>query len=150
MQEGSGVGVPEGVSANGNGGDLASVKALINSASKPLKFFTEEYHEDKVSGSTSAGLLKFQCLKPTQFPNKENWNLVEVEVEMWMFSGNGDLSKKEGHDESNGSAYSSAPHKIPCPYCPRKFPWTSSLKRHILTHTGQKPYKVSWELLHSK
>ena len=58
LQEGSGVGGPEGVSANGNG-DLASVKALINSASKPLKFFTEEYHEDKVSGNTSARLVKF-------------------------------------------------------------------------------------------
>lgn len=39
------------------------------------------------------------------------------------------------------SAYSAAPHKIACPYCERKFPWTSSLKRHILTHTGHKPYK---------
>ena len=65
MQEGSGVGVPEGVSANGNGGDLASVKALINSASKPLKFFTEEYHEDKVSGNTSARLFKNSLSYPT-------------------------------------------------------------------------------------
>merc|ERR1719225_1216765 len=39
------------------------------------------------------------------------------------------------------SAYSSAPHKIDCPFCGRKFPWISSMKRHILTHTGQKPYK---------
>ena len=39
------------------------------------------------------------------------------------------------------SAYSSAPHKIECPFCTRTFPWSSSMKRHILTHTGQKPYK---------
>ena len=43
--------------------------------------------------------------------------------------------------ERKKSAYSAAPHKICCPYCSRKFPWTSSLNRHILTHTGQKPYK---------
>ena len=43
--------------------------------------------------------------------------------------------------ERKKSAYSAAPHKIACPYCDRKFPWTSSLKRHILTHTGHKPYK---------
>jgi hypothetical protein len=43
--------------------------------------------------------------------------------------------------ERKKSAYSAAPHKISCPYCSRKFPWTSSLNRHILTHTGQKPYK---------
>ena len=43
--------------------------------------------------------------------------------------------------ERKKSAYSAAPHKISCPYCSRKFPWSSSLNRHILTHTGQKPYK---------
>jgi uncharacterized Zn-finger protein len=30
---------------------------------------------------------------------------------------------------------------VSCPYCTRTFPWTSSLRRHVLTHTGQKPYK---------
>lgn len=23
-----------------------------------------------------------------------------------------------------------------CPFCPRVFPWASSLQRHMLTHTG--------------
>lgn len=28
-----------------------------------------------------------------------------------------------------------------CPFCYLSFPWTSSLKRHIRTHTGEKPYQ---------
>ena len=34
-----------------------------------------------------------------------------------------------------------APNRVKCPHCSRTFPWESSLSRHILTHTGQKPYK---------
>lgn len=30
---------------------------------------------------------------------------------------------------------------LDCPFCPRQFPWSVSLKRHILSHTGGKPYK---------
>ncbi|XP_076827244.1 ras-responsive element-binding protein 1 isoform X2 [Brachyhypopomus gauderio] len=38
------------------------------------------------------------------------------------------------------NAYSNSVQKLTCPYCPRVFPWASSLQRHMLTHTGQKPY----------
>ncbi|KAM9094166.1 LOW QUALITY PROTEIN: ras-responsive element-binding protein 1 [Sarcophilus harrisii] len=38
------------------------------------------------------------------------------------------------------NSYSTCLQKISCPYCPRVFPWASSLQRHMLTHTGQKPY----------
>ena len=34
------------------------------------------------------------------------------------------------------NSYADSPHKLRCPYCTRAFPWISSLKRHILTHTG--------------
>ena len=54
---------------------------------------------------------------------------------------NSDAEEKLLDPELKKSAYSSAPHKISCPFCSRKFPWESSLKRHILTHTGQKPFK---------
>ncbi|NXW95382.1 RREB1 protein, partial [Alopecoenas beccarii] len=33
------------------------------------------------------------------------------------------------------NAYSECLQNIPCPYCPRVFPWASSLQRHMLTHT---------------
>ncbi|CAD5118018.1 DgyrCDS6759 [Dimorphilus gyrociliatus] len=39
------------------------------------------------------------------------------------------------------NSYSDSPHKHVCPHCFRAFPWESSLKRHVLTHTGQKPFK---------
>ena len=53
--------------------------------------------------------------------------------------------EKEGHRErprqrpqSKGkkNAYSNSVQKMTCPYCPRVFPWASSLQRHMLTHTG--------------
>ena len=62
-----------------------------------------------------------------------------------FFDTTEDEDESEGELTANGerklSAYSAAPNKIPCPFCGRMFPWTSSLKRHILTHTGDKPYK---------
>ncbi|KAM6277913.1 ras-responsive element-binding protein 1 isoform 2-T6 [Spheniscus humboldti] len=33
------------------------------------------------------------------------------------------------------NAYSDCLQNIPCPYCPRVFPWANSLQRHMLTHT---------------
>ncbi|KAK5622004.1 hypothetical protein CRENBAI_012817 [Crenichthys baileyi] len=38
------------------------------------------------------------------------------------------------------NAYSNSVQKMTCPFCPRVFPWMSSLQRHMLTHTGQKPF----------
>lgn len=49
-------------------------------------------------------------------------------------------SQDTSSEEGKKSAYSSAPQKQKCPFCYRKFPWSSSLVRHIRTHTGQKPY----------
>uniref|UniRef100_A0A3B5KU52 Ras-responsive element-binding protein 1 n=1 Tax=Xiphophorus couchianus TaxID=32473 RepID=A0A3B5KU52_9TELE len=33
------------------------------------------------------------------------------------------------------NAYSNSVQKMTCPFCPRVFPWMSSLQRHMLTHT---------------
>ncbi|MEQ2283089.1 hypothetical protein AMECASPLE_007663 [Ameca splendens] len=37
------------------------------------------------------------------------------------------------------NAYSNSAQKMTCPFCPRVFPWMSSLQRHMLTHTGCSP-----------
>lgn len=59
--------------------------------------------------------------------------------------GTGECSESDGgeHRERKRSSYTDSPNSVECPHCFRKFPWTSSLKRHILTHTGQKPYKCN-------
>ncbi|XP_066960988.1 ras-responsive element-binding protein 1 isoform X2 [Macrobrachium rosenbergii] len=55
-------------------------------------------------------------------------------------NGDNDSNSNNSSGEPKRSAYSSAPQKQKCPFCQRKFPWSSSLVRHIRTHTGQKPY----------
>ena len=71
------------------------------------------------------------------FSSKQDQESLDADGEACSESSNGD------NDDKKKSAYSAAPHKMSCPYCSRKFPWSSSLKRHILTHTGQKPFKCT-------
>lgn len=58
-----------------------------------------------------------------------------------LFNFRSDSEKATAAPQKKKSAYSLAPNRVSCPYCHRKFPWSSSLRRHVLTHTGQKPYK---------
>lgn len=50
-------------------------------------------------------------------------------------------NNNEFYTKTKKNSYSDSPHKHVCPHCYRAFPWESSLKRHVLTHTGQKPFK---------
>jgi hypothetical protein len=53
----------------------------------------------------------------------------------------------EGSIKRKRNSYADSPHKLRCPYCPRAFPWISSLKRHILTHTGELAVKLSLKFI---
>ncbi|TSK16038.1 Ras-responsive element-binding protein 1 [Bagarius yarrelli] len=77
-------------------------------------------------------------------------NIMEVEKKEEEQLCNGDKTEANDEKQAQGkqtqqskgkkNAYSNSVQKMTCPFCPRVFPWASSLQRHMLTHTGQKPY----------
>lgn len=69
------------------------------------------------------------------FPNPEDDKMVGGEDKD---GGAKDDVKTAATSQAKGkkNAYSNSVQKMTCPFCPRVFPWASSLQRHMLTHTG--------------
>ncbi|XP_026062358.1 ras-responsive element-binding protein 1-like isoform X1 [Carassius auratus] len=78
-------------------------------------------------------------LQPSQMePMKEEKEKQSFNEE--VKEGREDKPKKPSQNKGKKNAYSNSVQKMTCPYCPRLFPWASSLQRHMLTHTGSRPY----------
>ncbi|XP_053090042.1 ras-responsive element-binding protein 1 isoform X2 [Pangasianodon hypophthalmus] len=128
-------------------------QAINTAKEKPAMNSTDPNIDLESSGEFASVEKMLATSNANKFSTYLKTNIMELERKEGEQSCNGD--KKEAKDEkqmqtkqtsqpqqSKGkkNAYSNSVQKMTCPFCPRVFPWASSLQRHMLTHTGQKPY----------
>lgn len=126
-------------------GDLVPVSRLLDNAVSQLPF--GKYFKNNSQDSGSKMEVNNVQQQQADVSEEEEEGLVASSGSTSEGNNSGSDENRSESDAANPppqkkkSAYSLAPNRVSCPYCHRKFPWSSSLRRHVLTHTGQKPFK---------
>lgn len=134
-------------------------QAISTAREKPAINSTDSNIDLESSGEFASVEKMLATSNANKFSTYLKNNIMELERKEGEQPCNGD--KKEAKDEkqmqakqssqlqqSKGkkNAYSNSVQKMTCPFCPRVFPWASSLQRHMLTHTGNLPI-ISFKVL---
>ncbi|KFM60982.1 Ras-responsive element-binding protein 1, partial [Stegodyphus mimosarum] len=100
--------------------DLASVSSVISTANskKVQQYLKEAENCDLINRASDTSVL-----------SKRKYDYDE---KIYLSSLDENLKKE--------SSYSKHKKSIQCNFCNKTFPWESSFQRHLLTHTGDKPY----------
>ncbi|CAB3386681.1 Hypothetical predicted protein [Cloeon dipterum] len=103
--------------------------------------------DEKIVTNSSAG-EEDECnesiTSEQDYEDSNGWAAFCVETIIHSTDEDESEEREEKEKRAKTSAYSRAPNRVTCPVCKVTFPWTSSLKRHILVHTGEKPFRCKF------
>ncbi|XP_062376957.1 ras-responsive element-binding protein 1 isoform X2 [Sardina pilchardus] len=116
-----------------SGGEFASIEKMLATTN------TNKFSPYLQSDDLEVGQKEGDVLREKSERNEEKQQLHPQKGQQ-LCKHNPAPSQLQQPPKGKKNAYSNSVQKMTCPFCPRVFPWASSLQRHMLTHTGQKPY----------